>query len=139
MDRIQIAALIFVLAGALMPTLCIIKMQMIKRFKRDAVQTTALITHSERRTGLKGSVYYLLHIEYKDNAGNVFKGWAIGSKKNTPGGTVPVMYKAANPAKYKTDFGRYLPWVLGFSLIFLCLLVWFSYWLLHIEYTVRPE
>ncbi len=139
MDRIQIAALILILAGVLIPAMCIIKMYMINSFKKTAAITTALITHSEKRTGMKGSVYYMLAIQYKDHAGNVFTGSAIGAKKHIPGTTIPIMYKTSDPVKYKTDFGKYLPWLLGFSLLLLGLLIWFAYWLLNIEYTVRPD
>jgi hypothetical protein len=139
MNRIEIAALILIAAGALIPVLCIIKMLLIKRFKKNAVLTTAVITHSERRTGMKNSVYYMLAIQYKDAAGNIFTGSAVGAKKNVPGTTIPIMYASTDPANFKTDFGKYLPWLLGFSLIFLGLLIWFSYWLLHNTYMVKPQ
>lgn len=114
-------------------------MLLIKKFLKNAVLTTAFITHSERRTGLKNAVYYMLAIQYKDAAGNIFKGQAIGAKKNIPGCTVPIMYKTTDPANFKTDFGKYLPWLLGFSLILLGLIFWFSYWLLHNTYMVKPQ
>ncbi|MBC7888200.1 MAG: hypothetical protein H7Z13_09930 [Ferruginibacter sp.] len=138
MDRLDIAVLILIVAGTLMPLFCIIKMQMIKKFLKNAAITPAVVTHAEKRTGLKGAVYYLLAIEYKDNSGRLFNGSAIGAKKNAPGTTVPVMYNVDDPTKYKTDFGKYLPWLLGFSLIFLAGILWFSYWLLNLNYTVRP-
>jgi hypothetical protein len=65
----------------------------------------------------------MLAIQYKDDAGRVFTGMAVGAKKNIPGTTVPIMYNTADPSKYKTDFRKYLPWLLGFSLIFLALLI----------------
>jgi hypothetical protein len=34
MDKMQIAVLILILLGALLPTMCVIKMQMIKNFKK---------------------------------------------------------------------------------------------------------
>jgi hypothetical protein len=139
MDRIQITALILILAGTAIPLMCIIKMYMINSFKKNAVITKAIINQTEKRRGMKGAVYYMLAIQYKDHAGNIFTGLAIGAKKHIPGSTIPIMYKTSNPAKYKTDFGKYLPWLLGFSLLFLGLLIWFAYWLLNIEYTVRPE
>lgn len=139
MNRIEIAALVLILAGLLMPVLCIVKMLMIKKFKKNAVITTAIITNSERRTGIKNAVYYLLAIQYKDASGNIFTGQAVGAKKNIPGTTVQIMYKINDPANFKTDFGKYLPWLLVFSLLFLGLLIWFSYWLLNTAYTVQPE
>lgn len=139
MDRMQIAVLILFVAGALIPALCIIKMWMIKTFKKNAAITTATITRSEKRTGMKGAVYYMLSVQYKDSAGRVFTGSAVGAKKNIPGTTIPIMYNTTDPTKYKTDFGKYLPWLLGFSLIFFGLIIWFCYWLLSLEYTVRPD
>jgi hypothetical protein len=139
MEQIQIAALILIVAGAAIPAMCIIKMHMIKNFKKNAVITKAIINNTEKRFGLKGSVYYLLFIQYKDNAGNIFYGQSIGTKKNIAGTTISIMYKTTNPANFKTDFGKYLPWLLGFSLAFFGLLVWFAYWLLHQHYIVRPQ
>ena len=139
MDRMQIAVLILIIAGALMPAMCIIKMQMIKAFKKNAVITTATITRSEKRIGMKGAVYYMLSVQYKDYAGRVFTGSAVGSKKSIPGNTVPIMYKTADPTKYKTDFGKYLAGLLVFSLIFFGLIIWFCYWLLTTTYTVQPD
>lgn len=134
MDSIQIAALILILAGAAVPAMCIVKMLMVKKFKKNAVITQAIINNAERRRGYKNAVYYMLYIQYKDYAGNIFKGHAIGAKKNIPGSTIPVMYSTTNPAKYKTDFGKYLPWLLGFSMIFLLLIICFCYWLLNSGY-----
>jgi len=138
MDRIQIVVLILVVSGSLIPAMCMIKMRMIRRFKQNAVITPAIITHSEKRIGMKGSVYYILFIKYNDESGRSFTGSALGSKKNIPGTTVPVMYNINDPTKYKTDFGKYLPWLLGFSIIFLVAIIWFCYWLLHSGYTVDP-
>lgn len=81
----------------------------------------------------------MLAIQYKDYAGHIFTGSAVGAKKNIPGTTIPIMYNTADPVKYKTDFGKYLPWLLGFSLLFFALLIWLCYWLLTIKYIVRPE
>jgi hypothetical protein len=139
MNRMEIAALVLTITGALIPVMCVIKMLLIKNFRRNGVVTTAIVTHSERRTGLKNAVYYMLAIQYKDEAGNIFTGQAIGAKKNIAGTTVPIMYKITDPANFKTDFGKYLPWLLGFSLLFLGLLIWFSYWLLHNTYIVKPQ
>ena len=139
MDRMQIAVLVLIIAGALTPAMCLIKMWMIKAFKKNAVITTATVTRSEKRSGMKGAVYYMLSIQYKDYAGRVFTASAIGAKKNIPGTTVPIMYKKDDSTKYKTDFGKYLPWWLGFSLIFFGVIIWFCYWLLTTTYTVRPD
>ena len=114
-------------------------MLLIKRFKKNAVLTTAVITRSEKRTGLKNAVYYMLAIQYKDAAGNIFTGQAVGAKRNVPGTSIPIMYASADPAKFKSDFGKYLPWLLVFSLLFLGLLIWFSYWLLHTAYSMQPQ
>lgn len=139
MNSIEIVVLILIAAGAVIPVMCVIKMLLIKNFKKNAVLTTAVITHSERRTGLKNAVYYMLAIKYKDAAGNIFAGQAIGAKKNIAGTSIPVMYKTTDPSKFKTDFGKYLPWLLGFSLILLGLLIWFSCWLLDNTYMVKPQ
>lgn len=134
MDSIQITVLILILAGTLLPVICIVKMLMIKKFKQNAVITKAIINNAERRRGYKNAVYYMLYIQYKDYAGNIFKGQAIGAKKNIPGSTITIMYQTTNPANYKTDFGKWLPWVLGFSIIFLGLIIWLCYWLLNSGY-----
>jgi hypothetical protein len=134
MDKIQTAALILILVGALLPALCIIKMQMIKKFKKNATVTKAIINNTEKRIGYKGAVYYMLAIQYKDNAGNIFKSHAIGAKKNIPGSTITIMYKTNNPASFKTDFGKHLPWVLGFSLILFGFLLWLACTLLNYDY-----
>jgi hypothetical protein len=138
MDRIEIVVLILISISLVLPVLCIVKMRRLKEFKKTAIVTSALIRSVERRSGYK-SVYYLLTVQYGDLTGKIFMGSAVvASKKHKPGDFVPLMYLPDNPAKYKTDFGKWLPWVLAFSLVFLGLIIWFCYWLLHIEYTIRP-
>jgi len=130
MDGIQILALILVLAGAAIPGMFVVKLRRIKKFQSKAMNTTAIVTHSEKRMGLKGSVYYLIFIDYKDITGKVFSGHLIKTKNRAPGTAIPVMYIPADPAKYNTDFGKLLPWLIGISVMFFFLLLWCSYRLL---------
>ena len=139
MNPIEVVVLILILTGLLLPVLCIVKMYRLKRFRKKAIITNALIRNVERRTGHK-SVYYLLTVQYGDIAGKIFNGTVIfGSKKYRVGGFIPLMYLPGEPSKYKTDFGKGLPWVLAFSLVFLGLIIRFCYWLLQIDYTVTKQ
>lgn len=117
--------------------MCVVKMYRLKRFMKNAITTSALIRSVEKRSGYR-SYYYLLTIQYGDLTGKIFTGVAIvASKKHKVGDFIPLMYSADNPAKYKTDFGKWVPWFLAFSLIFLGLIIWFCYWLLHLEYNTK--
>lgn len=141
MDPIQIAALIFLLCGLALPATCIIKMHLIKKFKQKAIVTEAVIINTEKRRGYKSGVYYILSLQYKVlDTGTVFNNAsAICGKNHKPGDTIPLMYLTNNPAKYRTDFGKRLSWILGFSIIFLGPMIWLSYWLLNSGYyEVKP-
>jgi Protein of unknown function (DUF3592) len=141
MDPIQIAALIFLLCGLALPVTCIIKMYMIKKFKQKAITTEAVITNIEKRRAYKGGVYYIFNLRYRVPETNTTytNATALSGKNCKPGDTIPLMYLANNPAKYKTDFGKRLSWLLGFSIIFLGLMIWLSYWLLNSGYyEVKP-
>lgn len=113
---------------------------MIQRFKEKAVITTATITHTEKRTGYK-STYYLLHLQYKTiDTGIVYTGDSVSaSKKHRSGDTVPLMYLAGKPAIFRTDFGKWIPWVLAFGIVFFTLIAWLCYWLLHLKHTYQPD
>ncbi len=140
MDRIQIAALIFILCGLIIPILCIIKMYIIQKFKKEAIVTDAVIINSERRHIYRGGFYYIFSLQYNvPGTAALFDAHAISPKNLQPGDKIPLMYLADNPSKYKTDFGKRLPWIFGFSIIFLGLLTWLCYWLLNSGYyEVKP-
>ena len=110
-------------------------MYIIKKFKKKAVVTEAVIINKEKRQAYRSGVYYVFGLQYKiPETGDVFNARAVSAKNLNPGDTMPLMYSADDPAKYKTDFGKRLPLILGFSIIFLGLLIWFCYWLLNSNY-----
>ena len=139
MNGIEIAALVLISISLVLPVLCVIKIYRLRKFKKNAVVTNAMIRTIEKRTGIRGSVYYILAVQYGDIMGKIFTGSAVTTKKYKIGDFIPLMYLTDNPAKFKTDFGKWLPWMLAFSVVFLGLIIWFCYWLLHIEYTVSPR
>ena len=140
MNRIQIAALILIVCGLALPVMCVIKMYLIEKFKKKAIFTKAVITNTEKRRANKGGVYYVFSLQYKvHETGTSLPGTLISGKNLKPGETIPLMYLAANPIKYKTDFGERFSWIFGFSIIFLVLIIWFSNWLLHTGYyEIKP-
>ena len=138
MNEIQIVALVLVMAGLAIPVMCVVKYLAIKRFRQGAVVTEAEVMESERKTGYR-SVYYILRIKYKTiDGGQLYNGQFISGKKRKIGDTIPLMYANRDPAVFKTDFGKRLPWLFGFGIIFLALICWFCYWLLALPFTNGP-
>jgi hypothetical protein len=140
MNPVQTAALIISTAGALPLLICFIKMYLLKKFKAKAAITTALVTASEKRRGLKNSTYYLLQIKYSAiGTGVQYSAQTIEWKKYAAGDTIPLMYLLDKPEKFKTDFGKSLKFLLPFSIIFFSLILWFCHWLLNTGYyEVKP-
>lgn len=136
MNATEIASLIIIVGSAGLPVLCSIKMKIIQRFKAKSITTNALITQVEKRSGQK-STYYILSLQYKNvDTGISFKGHMISaSKRYKVGDTVPLMYLPDKPEIYKTDFGKWLRWIFAFSLCVFGAIMWFCYWLLHLNYT----
>jgi hypothetical protein len=139
MDAIQGTAL-FIFVISLVPlAMCLIKIHLLKKYKTKATITMALVTSSEKRGGVRGSVYYLLGIQYKTiDAGKQYDGQTITRKKNTAGDEIPLMYLTNDPADFKTDFGQSLKVLLPICLVFSILIGYFCYWLLNLEYTYKP-
>ena len=138
MDAIQTAALVLMIAGVLPLVTCLIKIYLLKKYKAKAAVTTALVTASEKRRGIKNSTYYLLDIQYIIHTGIQYSAQTISWKKYAAGDTLPLMYLTNDPGNFKTDFGKSLKWLLPFSIILIGLILWFCYWLLNQEYTYRP-
>lgn len=123
MDSIQIATLIIFVCGAAVPVLCIIKMHLLNKYKRIAIVTTAIVTYAERRSAYRSGYYYVLSVQYTDQSGILYTAKAVTAKKTAPGDKIPLMYQSSDPANYRTDFGKGLPWLLGLSLIIFGLII----------------
>ena len=57
MDPIQTAALVLVIISFLPLVICLVKINLIKKYKARATITTALVTASEKKRGIKNSTY----------------------------------------------------------------------------------
>lgn len=129
---------IFLLALSFAPiVMVLVKMKRVKNFKQNSITVNATITHVETRRGFKGSVHYLLNIEYKPVAGSqLYKASCIEFKKHLPGAPLPLMYMPDNPALFSTDFGKRLPYMLGICIVFFLLIAGFCIWLNSLPFSV---
>ena len=139
MNAIQTAVLVLMVASVLPLVTCFIKIYLLKKYKAKATITTALVTASEKKRGIKNSTYYLLGIQYIIHTGIQYSAQTISWKKYAAGDTLPLMYLTNDPGNFKTDFGKSLKWLLPISIILIGLILWFCYWLLNQEYTYRPS
>lgn len=134
MNALQAAALSITLLSFLPLIICLVKFRSLKKFKAGATVTTAAVTASEKRRGIKGAVYYLLDIKYMAPGDIVYTARTISWKKYLPGETIPLMFTTNNPASFKTDFGQSLKWFLSISILLIILVAVFCYWLLNGNY-----
>ena len=98
-----------------------------------AVSTTALVTHCEKRHGLKGAVYYVVSLQYSTKDGKQIQTHSIFSKKRAPGDTVPLMYLQDEPATFSTDFGTKMPLAIAATLVFFVAMALVCCWLINQE------
>lgn len=113
MNAIQTAALILMITSLLPLLVCLVKIHLLKKYKAKATTTTALVTASEKRRGIKNSTWYLLGIQYRlVDTGEQYTGQTISWKKYAAGDNMPLMYLTADPGNFKTDFGQSLKWLL---------------------------
>ncbi len=134
MDPIETAAWVLMLLSFLPLVICVIKMHGLKKYKAKATTTTAVVTASPKKRGFKNSTYYLLDISYITHTGIQYSGQTISWKKCIPGVNIPIMYVTEDPGNFKTDFGRYLKWMLPMSIVWIFLIACFCYWLLDLDY-----
>lgn len=135
MNIIQGTALFLMIISLLPLVMCLIKMHLLKKYKAKATITTALVTASEKRRGVKGSVYYLLGIQYKvTGTGIQYTAQTFSVKKYKAGDEIPLMYITNDPSNFKTDFGGSLKWLLPVSIILIVVVAWLCYWLLRLDY-----
>ena len=131
MDKLEVICFVLVVLSAIPFVMLLIKRSMQKKFMDKAVTTTALITHCEKRFGLKGAVYYVLSLQYLTKDGQQIQTNSIVSKKRAAGDILPLMYLPGEPAKFSLDFGTKLPLAMAASIVFFGLMLWFCIWLLH--------
>jgi hypothetical protein len=138
MNTINIAC--FILIGlATMPLLMVlIKMSMLKAFKRKAISTTANITHIEKKRASKGNIYYIITLQYRtiDTARWFIKN-SITTKKFETGQTIPLMYLPDKPEKFSIDTGKNYPYMVAITITLLLLILWFCTWLTKLGYPNR--
>ncbi|MFT3681643.1 MAG: hypothetical protein QM791_15335 [Ferruginibacter sp.] len=140
MNAIYATALFIFVTATLPLIICLIKIYRLKKYKANAIITTALVKAAEARRGFKNSTYWLLSIEYITiDTAIVYTAKTVSWRKRTAGDTIPLMYLSADPANFKTDFGQSLKWLLPISIILIGAVSWLCYWLLTQEYTYRPE
>ena len=102
MNAIQTAALVLMTAGVLPLVTCLIKMYLLKKYKAKATTTTALVTASEKRRGIKNSTYYMFGIKYKTiDTGVQYSAQTISWKKYAAGDILPLMYLTNDPGTSK--------------------------------------
>lgn len=103
-------------------------MHELKKFKEGADETSATIISSEIKSGMR-TVYYLHQLQYKTiDTGIVYNARAVtSSKKYQPGDTLPLMYLRNDPAKYTTDLGNRLRWLLFITLLLFSAMCLFCY------------
>jgi uncharacterized membrane protein len=132
MDPIQTAALVLMIISFLPLAICLVKMHGLKKYKAKATITTAQVTASEKRRGIKNSTYYLLSLQYIIHTGIQYSGQTISWKKYAAGDNIPLMYVTNDPGNFKTDFGKSLKWLLPISILLIVLMAWFCYWLVNL-------
>ena len=138
MNPVYIIATIIMALAALLPIMCLVKMQVNKCFQQSALATTADILYVEKRRGYK-STHYLIKLRYKTiDTGIEYTGQTVFGNKIKIGEQIPLWYKATDPAVFKTDEGKWLRWALLISLLFFGLICWLSVWLLSQTYTYQP-
>lgn len=131
MTDIQAVALVIACLAASFPALVLLKMYLVKQFKKKGIVTVANVINEERRTGSKGAVYYIWTVQYRDENARLYRGSMIGYRANAIGATVPIIYKASDPKIFRTEFGKNLPKVLTVSIVFFVVVVVFCLWLLQ--------
>lgn len=139
MDPIQTAALVLMIISLLPLSICLVKMHLLKKYKAKATITSALVTASETKKGMKNSTWYLLDIQYITHAGIQYSAQTVSWKKYAAGHHIPLMYLTDDPGNFKTDFGEALKWLLPVSVVLIGMVSWFCYWLLNIESTYKTS
>lgn len=138
MEKLTIVYIILLGAGALPLLICIIKMNMLKKFKKKAEKIMATITHVEKHIGFKGSRYYLVSLEYKMAGTNqLWNAYAKLFKKHQQGDEISLWYLPGNPTKFTIESRKSYLVAIAVTGVFFLLIVWFCYWLSNLEYTVQ--
>lgn len=102
---------------------------------KKAIITTATVTNCEKRHGLKGSVYYILSLQYETIDGKEIINGTMGFTKQEKGDRIPLMYLPDKPTQFSIDFGKKIPLAIALTLVFFGLIVWFCIWLNSLKYT----
>lgn len=129
MDRITIISVILIILGSMPLILVLIKRRMQKVFMQKAVTTTAVVTNCEKRIGLKGSVYYILSLQYTTIDGRQILNGTVGSGKKERGDRIPLMYLPDKPTRFSIDFGKRTPYAIAITILYLILVICFCVWL----------
>lgn len=137
MNPIHIISLILIVLTASLPVMCLVKMRVNRRFRQQAITTTAEILQVEKKPGSR-STYYIVQLQYVDVAGDTYTGQTVFSRKKEVGDRIPLWYKATDPSIFKTDSGKWLRWVLLVSVLFLASITWLVIWLQGLEYSYPP-
>lgn len=136
MEKLTFVYVILLVAGAVPIFMCIIKMNMLKNFKKKAVEVQATITNIEKRIGFRGSRYYLLTLEYMlAGTDQLWNAKSVLFKKHQQGDKIPLWYLADKPAKYSIDNGKRYPVGIILSILFFLLIVCLCYWLSNLNYS----
>jgi hypothetical protein len=138
MNTINIACIILISLATMPLLMVLIKMSMLKAFKRKAISTTANITHIEKKRASKGNIYYIITLQYRtiDTARWFIKN-SITTKKFETGQTIPLMYLPDKPEKFSIDTGKNYPYMVAFTITLLALILWFCTWLTKLGYPNR--
>jgi hypothetical protein len=120
MNLIQIAAVFLIAISVSLPAIYVVKFYVLKQFKKKAVLTKALITHSEKRISYNGRHCYQLWIQYKLAGKEIFyMAQTHTEKKYNKGEYLPLMYLENKPQEFETNFNKNLGWMMVFSFFLL--------------------
>ncbi|MES2645777.1 MAG: DUF3592 domain-containing protein [Bacteroidota bacterium] len=135
MDPIKIISLVLAIFGLLPLVIAVIKSRSQKAFMKKAITTTAEVTNCEMRHGIKGSVYYILSLQYITTGNNKMFYGTVGSKKQEKGDQIVLMYLPDQPTKFSIDFGRKTPLAIILTFLFFLTILWVCICLYNLDYT----
>ncbi len=121
---------------ALFPlVIVLVKRRSQKAFMKQAIHTTAEITHCEKRVGFRGAVYYKLSLQYETTNAVTVNTGIVGFRKYQKGDRIPLMYLPEATATFSIDYGRKTTLAILLTLLFFVAILCFCIWLYRIDLT----